>query len=342
MSWDIVGHEWAIDILQRSIAGGRAAHAYLLSGPAGIGKSRLALRLAQALNCDAGGPAPCLVCRTCKRIERGNHPDVRLAGMASQTANLKPEEAARQKDLKIDTVRDWLADIHLRPYEARRRVFILHDAERLTEAASNAMLKTLEEPPPYATLILVAHTSGELLPTIVSRCQPLKLRPLARTVVADALRERLNLTEADAALLAAWSGGRIGWAIHMVENPDELEARQNQLDDLLAMQAQPRTSGFRWAEERAKEYRAGEQAAVFEALALWQSWWRDVLMVAAGCPDQVVHIDRRDDVGQAARRYRLAEIQGFVARLNDTVRQLRENVNPQLALENALLHLPGG
>ncbi|HRC78047.1 MAG TPA: DNA polymerase III subunit delta', partial [Kouleothrix sp.] len=160
MSWDIVGHAWAIDFLRRSIAGGRAAHAYLISGPAGVGKSRLALRLAQALNCERGGPDPCLQCRACKQIERGSYPDVRVAGMASQTAGLKPEEAARQRDLKIDTVRDWLADINLRPYEGRRRVFILHDAERLTEAASNAMLKTLEEPPPYATLVLVAHTAA--------------------------------------------------------------------------------------------------------------------------------------------------------------------------------------
>ncbi|MFN8503327.1 DNA polymerase III subunit delta' [Kouleothrix sp.] len=341
MSWDIVGHAWAIDFLRRSIAGGRAAHAYLISGPAGVGKSRLALRLAQALNCERGGPDPCLQCRACKQIERGSYPDVRVAGMASQTAGLKPEEAARQRDLKIDTVRDWLADINLRPYEGRRRVFILHDAERLTEAASNAMLKTLEEPPPYATLVLVAHTAGELLPTIVSRCQPLKLRPVARAAVAAALRERFNLATADADLLAAWSGGRIGWAIHMIAHPDELEARQGQLDELIAMQLQPRAAGFRWAEERAKQYRSGEQAAVFEALGLWQSWWRDVLVTAAGCPEQIIHIDRRAEIEQAAARFHLAEIERFVARLNDTARQLRENVNPQLALENALLHLPG-
>src|SRR5215470_13079523 len=167
MNWDIIGHEWAIDFLRRSIAGGHVAHAYLLSGPEGVGKGLLALRLAQALNCEAGGPDPCLACRTCKRIARGNHPDVRIAGMASQALGLKPDEAARQKELKIDTVREWQGDISLRPYEGRRRVFILHDAERLTDAASNAMLKTLEEPPPYATLLLVAHTAGELLPTIV-------------------------------------------------------------------------------------------------------------------------------------------------------------------------------
>ena len=341
MNWDLIGHEWAVDFLRRSIAVGRAAHAYLLSGPAGVGKSLLALRLAQVLNCENGGPDPCLVCRSCKRIARGNHPDVRIAGMASQTIGLKPDEAARQKDLKIDTMRDWLADINLRPYEGRRRVFILHDAERLTEAAANAMLKTLEEPPPYATLLLVAHTAGDLMPTIVSRCQPIKLRPAPRAAIAPALRDRYHLAAGDAELLAAWSGGRVGWAIRMIEAPEELEARQNQLDALIALQGQPRAAGFRWAEERAKEYRSGEQPAVFAAIELWQSWWRDVLLAAAGCPDQITHIDRRDQIVQIAARYRPIEIHGFIARLNDTTRQLRENVNPQLALENALLHLPG-
>jgi DNA polymerase-3 subunit delta' len=340
MNWNMIGHEWAIDFLRRSIARGQVAHAYLLSGPAGVGKALLALRLAQALNCETGGPDPCLACRSCKRIERSNHPDVRVAGMASQAAGVKPEEALRQKELKIDTIREWQADINLRPYEGRRRVFILHDAERLTDAASNAMLKTLEEPPPYATLILVANTAGDLLPTIVSRCQPLKLRPIPRAAITAALRERYQLIERDADLIAAWSGGRVGWALRMVDSPDDLAAHQAQLDALLELHEQPRAASFRWAEERAKEYRGGEQAAVFGALELWQSWWRDVMLAAAGCPEQIAHIDRAEQIAQAARRYPIADIHAFITRLDVTAKQLRENVNPQLALENALLHLP--
>lgn len=339
-NWGLIGHTWAVDFLARSISGGRAAHAYLFSGPASIGKTLLALRLAQALNCERGGPGPCLACRTCKRIANGNHPDVRIAGMQTQGAALKPEEAARQRDLKIDTVREWQSDISLRPYEGRRRVFILHDAEKLTEAAANAMLKTLEEPPPYATLVLIANTSGDLMSTIVSRCQSLKLRPVPRGLIAASLRERYSLAPGDADMLAAWSGGRVGWAIRMVDQPDELVARQEQIAALVALHGQPRGAGFRWAEERAKEYRGGEQAAVFGALELWQSWWRDVLMLAAGCPETIIHIDQRESLQQAAAQYRLIDIHAFITRLDAAARQLRENVNPQLALENVVLHLP--
>ena len=340
-NWGIVGHVWAVDFLRRSLAAGRNAHAYLITGPAGVGKALLALRLAQALNCERDQIDACQECRTCRRIARGNFPDVRTAGMASQGAALKPEEAARQRDLKIDTVREWQADISLKPFEGRQRVLILHDAERLTEAAANAMLKTLEEPPSYATLVLVANTSGDLMPTIVSRCQPLKLRPVPRAEVAAALRDRLNLATADADLLAAWSGGRPGWAFRMASAPAEIEARQQQTADLLALAQQPRDARFKWAEERAKAYRAGEQEQVFADLSLWQSLWRDLLLLAADCPDQIINLDQQEELAQLSRRVTLPQTQEFIARLDAAARQLRENVNPQLVFESLTLHLPG-
>ena len=339
-NWGIIGHHWAVAFLQQSLRGERASHAYLISGPAQIGKALLALRLAQSLNCEVSTSEPCLQCRSCRRIERGNHPDVRIAGMAAQARGLKPEDAAKQRDLKIDTVREWLADVNLKPYEGRRRVFILHDAERLNESAANAMLKTLEEPPPFATLILVANTSGDLLPTIVSRCQPIKLRPIPRSQIETALRSQHNLADGEAALLAAWSGGRYGWAVQMIANPDLLAAQQEQLEQLVSLAQQSRAEGFRWAEERAKEYRGGEQAAVFQSLTLWQTWWRDLLLIAGGCPSEITHVDQRSELERLARAYQLGDLRDFLAQLDQTAQQLRENVNPQLALESLLLHMP--
>ncbi|PDW02864.1 DNA polymerase III subunit delta' [Candidatus Viridilinea mediisalina] len=336
--WNIIGHEWAIEQLQTSISNATDAHAYLISGMAGIGKALVALRFAQALNCEQATGAPCLSCRTCRRIERGNHPDLRIAGMASQAAGLKADEAARQKELKIGTVREWQRDLTLRPYEARRRIFILHDAERLNEEASNAMLKTLEEPPPYVTLILVAN-STELLPTIVSRCRVLRLRPLPRRQVAAALEAR-GVTKDDAAMLAAWSGGRIGWAFQLVEQPDAVARRDEQLDTLLNLQGSSLSAGMRWAEQRAKEYRSGEQETVFAWLELWQGWWRDMLLTAAGCPEGIVNTDRRDQLAQLAKGQSLAQIHAMATRIGQAAQHLRENGNPQLVLEHVVLQVP--
>ncbi len=338
-SWNIIGHEWAIAYLQRLIATGHLPHALLLTGPAGIGKALVALRIAQAVNCEQPDRAPCLTCRTCRRIERGNHPDVRIVSMATQAAGLKEAEVARQKELKIDTIRAWQRDMALKPYEGRRRVFILHDAERLNEESSNALLKTLEEPPPFVILILVAN-SADLLETIVSRCQLLRLRPLPRQQIREALIAHHGLAADQAALLAAWSGGRIGWALHATTVPAELKQRQERLDTLLLLHSQLCSTAFQWAEERNKQYRSGEQAEVFDWLELWQSWWRDVLLMAADCSEYITHVDRRSDLSRAAQHYALPDIHGFVVRLDEARRQLRDNVNPQLVLENLLLHLP--
>jgi DNA polymerase III subunit delta' len=291
--------------------------------------------------CERASGAPCQECRTCRRVARGNHPDLRISGMATQAEELKlkPDEAARQKVLRIETIREFQRDMSLKPYEAQRRVFILHDAERLSEQAANALLKTLEEPPPFAVLILVADTQGDLLPTVVSRCRPIRLRTLPHAEVASALCQRgLDATEAD--LLARWSGGRVGWALRMLASNDELAARQQRLDALVALPTQGRAARFAWAEELSKLYRTGDQHEVFDWLELWQSWWRDTLLVQYGGDERLTFPDRRDTALQVARRSQPQQIAAFVARIAQSAQQLRENANPQLVLENLVLHIP--
>ncbi len=338
-NWGITGHEWAVAYLRRSLASGRGAHAYLFAGPPNIGKTRLAQRLAQALVCETDGPDPCLVCRACRRTVKGNHPDVRAVSLETQAANEKAD-AAKSKELKIATVREWQRDIDLRPFEAARRVFILNDAHSLTDQAANAMLKTLEEPPSYAVLILVAHGAGDLLPTVVSRCRVVRLRPLPRATVSRTLQEQYSVSAEDAALVAAWSGGRIGWAIAAVENPELLEQQQQRLDVLVELAVAPRVDRLRWAEERAKEYRNGEHQAASEWMRLWQSWWRDVLLVRSGNLQAITHLDRRPELERIAKIVPLDRIQRFLQQLDATQEQLADNVNPQLAFENVTLHVP--
>lgn len=337
-NWGIVGHVWAVQYLRRSLLNRRDAHAYLFAGPEGIGKALLAQRLAQALVCETGGSDPCLVCRACKRVVKGNHPDVRTVSLQTQADGQKTD-AAPSKRLSIDTIREWQRDIGLRPFEAQRRVFILDDAQALTDQAANAMLKTLEEPPPYAVLILISHGAGDLLPTIVSRCRVLRLRPVSRDVVSATLRDQFNVDGGDAALVAAWSGGRLGWAVRAVENPDLLEQQQQRLDELIGLGAAGRVARMRWAEERAKEYRS-EPAVALEWMRLWQSWWRDVLLLCGGHAAAITHLDRLAELDDLAKMIPLETVQQFLVQLDGVREQLAANVNPQLAFENVTLHIP--
>jgi DNA polymerase III subunit delta' len=344
-AWNIVGHEWAVEHLRRSIVAGHVAHAYLFSGPTAIGKGMLALRFAQALVCERGTGDPCLQCRTCKRVEHGNHSDVRTISLATQAedkAAAKPEgktEESKSVKLGIEAVREWQRDIDLRPFEARRRVFILDDADKLTDQAANAMLKTLEEPPPYAVLILIAHGAGDLLPTIVSRCRTLRLRPLRRAEVAAALRERYDIAPSDADVLAAWSAGRLGEALRAAEDPDLVQQQHAVLDALGTLRQSNRAHRLKWAEDQAKDYRSN-QASVQTTLLLWQNWWRDVLLLANGCADAVTYVDRRAQTQDIAAHIALPAVHETLQRIEQAREQLADNVNPQLALENLVLHLP--
>ncbi len=338
-NWNIVGHTWAVDYLRRSLAAGRGAQSYLFAGLPGVGKTLLAVRLAQRLVCEAGGLDPCLECRACRRVEHGNHPDVYRMSLATQPAVAGSKDDQRSRLIRVETVRAWVQSVEKRPFEARHCVFILEDASALNEAASNAFLKTLEEPPPHAVFILIAQNVSDILPTIVSRCRVLQLRPLARLEVQRALGERWGLADEDAALLAAWSGGRLGWAVRLVDDEALLEQQQTWLDALVALHSAGTVARLKWAEERAKDFR-GDHTTVSAWLSLWQSWWRDVLLVAGGCPEAVTHLDRREDLAAQARAVPLMAIHDFLRRLEQARTQLAANVNPQLALEHLALHLP--
>ena len=338
-NWGIVGHTWAVDMLQHALVNQRGAHAYLLSGPRHVGKALLALRLAQALNCETHAADPFGTCRTCRRIAKGNYPDVRIASLQTQGESLKSEEAARQRDVRIDTVRAWLSDINLRPYEGRRRVFILDDVERLSEGAANAMLKALEEPPPYATFVLVAHTAGDIMPTIVSRCQRIKLRGVPRAqIVTWLVAQGVDATHAQ--YCAAWSDGLPGMADFYAHNQDAVDQLNQRIDEFVELPRKSLNEGFKWAEEWAKTFRAGGQREVYDFLLLWQRWWRDLLLVATAANQHLTWVNRADDLARVARGVSADECAGFLREIAKAVRQLRENTNPQLVFEHLFLVLP--
>ena len=181
MNWNLIGHEWAVTLLQEHVANHQVRHAYLITGPQGVGRRTLALRLVQALNCptpQAPG-VPCLQCRTCRQIEAMQHADL-LVIQAEQVGGT----------LKVDQVRELQHSLSLAPYESRYKAALLLRFEEANPSAANALLKTLEEPAAQAILILTADSTSSLLPTIVSRCEVVRLAPLPLSLVEQGLQER--------------------------------------------------------------------------------------------------------------------------------------------------------
>ena len=217
----IEGHERPITILKRALANNTLAHAYLFSGEAGIGKKMTAFALAAAVNCMNSGPdGGCSTCPSCRRVAALSHPDVHVVMPESEDMRLlstrtSKEVAKASDEIKIDQIRQAQNRISLKPFEGRKNILIVDGAEALNVAAQNAFLKTLEEPPGEALILLVTSMPQSLLPTIRSRCQEIRFQPLPRRTLAQALVKKRGLPEGDAWFVAALAQGSMGRALGM-------------------------------------------------------------------------------------------------------------------------------
>lgn len=322
-NWDIIGHEWAVQSLARDAVSERVRHAYLLLGPTGIGKSTLALAFAQTLLCRDDD-------RRCNQLVAAHtHPDLSL---------IVPEESGkiiRTAKISIEVIRELIYTLSLRPVESQRRVAVIADFDSASRGAANALLKTLEEPPGDTILILTAESEDRLLPTITSRCERLTLRPLPLAQVQSALQTRWGLPAEQAALLTHLSAGRLGWAVRMHQDEDAQPRRRRYLEDMRTLLSASRVARFDYAQTL-----AGDREQLLEALEVWQSWWRDVMLCSTGGQTPLVNIDDEAHVRQVASQMQPAIAAQAVAAIRQTRQHLARNVNSRLALEVLLLELP--
>jgi DNA polymerase-3 subunit delta' len=257
-------------------------------------------------------------------VASGNHPDLHV---------IQSERVGAR--LKIEQIRDLQRQLALTPVEAHRRVAILRRFEEATTSAANALLKTLEEPPPYVLIAVLASDADRLLPTIVSRCQQVPLRPLTTAVVQKALVERWNAGAEQAKLLAHLSGGRLGWAVRTLNDRAALQRRVQRLDDLDRLLGASSAQRFRYAEKLARDTTATQ-----ETLDLWICWWRDVLLLAAETDAPLTNVDRRSTLGDHAYRFEVEGSAAVLEALRSAADRLRRNANPRLTLEVLMLDLP--
>jgi DNA polymerase-3 subunit delta' len=362
---EIVGQERVAEFLRGAVESDSVSHAYLFVGPSGSGKRNAALRLACALVCNDGG---CGVCAACTRVKRGAHPDVRT---------FEPTGAATYL---VEQMRDEIVpDVWLAPAEARAKVYVIERADALGEAAANAFLKTLEEPPPTVTFVLLAEDFDRVLPTIVSRCQVVRFVTIAPSRAIALLAERTGVGEEDARAALAASAGVLPRALEFLRSPARREARERTLQvlrdlpvmdgldvlvsarDLLRSVRAPldelkerqetelkdrlefmgRAAGpLKELEARnRREITSRERESIGELLSVIESWLRDVLAVSAEATGLVVNQDARDDVVAASAQMTLAGTMRSLEAVGRARRRVSYNVSPQLALEVMLFEI---
>jgi DNA polymerase III subunit delta' len=326
MAWDVIGHDWAVHLLRHDLQKGRLAHAYLFTGADAIGKRTLALQFAAALNC-LQPPSPgdsCGHCRPCTLLPLLKHPDLYI---------LQPEGAG--ENIPVDAARALSHALTMKPLEARYRIALMLDFHRAHSSAANALLKTLEEPPPSALLLLTAESADGLLPTIVSRCRVLSLRPAREVDVQQALIERRGLPAERAQSLARLSGGRIGWAFSQAEDTEADNTRRALFIQWRDLFRQTRAERFAVAQEIAADH-----ARTAPVLRSWQAFTHDLLLHILSPQDPVSYIDFLSEYRVLAAWVSSQQARALLNAFRRAEEGLDRNANARLAVEAALLDVP--
>jgi DNA polymerase-3 subunit delta' len=321
----IEGHEKPITILKRALANRTLAHAYLFSGEEGIGKKMTALALAAAVNCQrAIKEDACGECPSCRKVAASSHPDIHF---------LVPDG----EEIKIDQVRQLQADLALRPFEGTKKILIVDAVDRMNAASANAFLKTLEEPPGEALIVLITSLPQSLMPTIRSRCQEIRFQPLSRQTLAQALIRKRGLSDADAWFVAALAQGSMGRGL-------EMDAKQEKMERSKVMDL--------WS--AIPQMGPGETLALAETFAKDRERFDRLLVIGTEClRDAMVYRETHDErllvFAQAEGQYRkwgehvslsqmFADLELFAA----SRRLLERRVSAQLVAENLFFKLGRG
>jgi len=311
---EIVGHERIVEVFRRSVRSGKISHSYIFEGVPGCGRRKTALALIQAIYCQAVDDDACGVCPACRKVTGGNHGDIHFV-----------EPLPDKRDISIDQLREIQRELSLRPYEAPRKACIMEPAERMSVNAANSLLKTLEEPPGNAIIILLTENADMLLTTIRSRCQLIRFSPLSPENIR-LLLVRNGMAPDSADLLAPMAEGSMQRAVEL--DNDALSARRELLlTHLSALTLGRIASVFDTAEEL-----AGNRDETLESLDLLLSLARDVVYLHAGS-SQIVNTSVRPALEAFAARCTMDGALQMLGSITETRRAVQRNANNKLALD---------
>ena len=319
---DVVGHADIIQYIQNAVTEDQVSHAYIMNGERGSGKKLLANLFAQTLQCEQGGNEPCYECHSCKQALSGNHPDIITV------------QHEKPSSISVDEIRVQVnEDIQVKPYSSKYKIYIIPEADLMTQQAQNALLKTIEEPPAYAVLILLTENAQKLLPTICSRCVMLKLRNIKDQLVKKYLMENLHIPDYKADVCTAFAQGNIGRAI-LLANSEHFNEIKEEAIQLLKNIDTMDVSDLIEAVKRCSQYKMD----VDDYLDVLAIWYRDVLIYkATQSIDRVIFAEQLSYIKERARKSSYEGIENIIKAIENAKARLRANVNFDLVMELLLL-----
>lgn len=316
---EIIGQENIIAHFESAIKSGKISHAYILNGEKGMGKKMIADAFAMTVQCEEGGIEPCMKCHSCKQALSGNNPDIRWV------THEKPGT------ISVEDIRTQVNhDIIIKPYEYKKKIYIIDEAEKMTPASQNALLKTIEEPPGYAVLFLLVSNKQMLLDTILSRCVQMDLKPVAANVIEDYLRNHDRVVEYRAKEAAMFSEGNIGKAKEMCHSEEFFQLKE----DVLRMVKNIGKTNVADIAENVKTFYKENKNLVENYLNLLELWYRDVLIYKVSGNEKHLLFQREARaVGQQEKALTYEGINKIFEAVRQVRVQLKSNVNPELSLE---------
>jgi len=311
---EIVGQDHIVNFLLSSYKANKLSGAYVFIGKEGTGRAKLAKEFAKLLNCSAGGDDCCDICDSCKKIESEQHADIHW---------FRPIKGS----IVIDQVRELEKYVYYKPYEAKKKLFIICDAQNLTEESSNALLKTLEEPTKDSIIILIANDSAALLPTISSRCQKVIFNALDEAVIKDILIQKYKLPLTHAHFISYLAEGSPGRALEFKDLREDLFEKRNHILNAIYFK---KFSLFKMEEFSIKDSSQMREKVTF-LLDILLSWFRDLLVVRTGVDTPLINIDKKEELLKFNQQYTVDELTKNIAIVANTRSLVNSNINVKLA-----------
>ena len=322
-SFEIIGQSTLIRRLKSIMDSGRIVHSYIFTGPTGAGKKTISNYFAKMLQCQ-GMDKPCNTCKSCRQVESSNHPDIIRIESQSNV-------------IRVDSIRELRKDISIKPFQSQRKIYIIEKGDTMNQQAQNALLKTLEEPPKHAIIIILVENLASLLPTIVSRCQIIRIPPLSTQEIGEIIKSRVEVTHDKALVFAKLAQGNPGRGLELALSEEYQQMRDESLELLMKLAKSSTAQAMECV-----DYFLDKRDNAIEILDMIELWLRDVLVLKQGNLRQIiVNIDKISYLEDLANSFTSRNIQCIIDNIEKSKRMLASHANFQLTIENLLMKIQG-